>query len=342
MSYLAHLQSPVPVSLTGGKAANPLSDEQKGSDDVPKAIQNAIELFTKIQSKFPGIVTPYIELCRCNLSLCRYDDALRHLRQILQLQPNCIAALVMTAKVEVARANTSLADRALEQALSFDFSVRGVPLFRLIQVSVRSQQGKTEEAMAEAEALMQLPEVRTPSPEEGPGRMHTDYLRLTDDDRVTAFVTLAAQLGKSRRLKEANKIISEAKVAFAGTPQEVQVLLASSQLAVERNDYDTAIRMLDKITEDSPTYARAQMIKAEILLSYSRDKEAYTQCYHKLVQIDPSAKTYSLLGEAYLRILNPEAAVDAFEEAYKRDRTNSKLRARIGKVNRILNIFLDI
>jgi hypothetical protein len=40
----------------------------------------------------------------------------------------------------------------------------------------------------------------------GNGSMHSDSLRLTDDDRVNAFVTYASLLSRSRRLKEANKV----------------------------------------------------------------------------------------------------------------------------------------
>jgi hypothetical protein len=48
----------------------------------------------------------------------------------------------------------------------------------------------------------------------GRGSMHSDSLRLTDDDRVTAFVVFASLLSKSRRLKEANKALAEAKVSL--------------------------------------------------------------------------------------------------------------------------------
>eukprot|EP00607_Mallomonas_marina_P008435 CAMPEP_0182424556 /NCGR_PEP_ID=MMETSP1167-20130531/10752_1 /TAXON_ID=2988 /ORGANISM="Mallomonas Sp, Strain CCMP3275" /LENGTH=1377 /DNA_ID=CAMNT_0024604441 /DNA_START=94 /DNA_END=4227 /DNA_ORIENTATION=+ len=329
VSYLAHLESPMPASLTTGSSSG--NEEQRPIEEVPPAIQSAISILQRVQRQYPGFLIPYIELSRCYSSLAKYDEATRILRSVLSMQPNCAPALVMLAKLEVSRSNTTAADRALEQAVSFDFSVRSYPLFRLVQVTIRSMQGRAEDATAAAEALMALPEVKEPGPEEGPGRMHTDSMRLTDDDRVVAFITLAAQLSKSKRLKEADKILSEAKLAFAGTPQEVQVLVASSQLAVERKEFDRAIRMLDKIKEDSPTFARSQIIKADILVNHMRDKEGFTNCYHKLVDIEPSVKNYSLLGEAYLRILNPDSAVQAFQEAYKLDKTNAKLRTKIGK-----------
>jgi tetratricopeptide (TPR) repeat protein len=66
------------------------------------------------------------------------------------------------------------------------------------------------------------------------------------------------------------------------------------------------------------------------VLNHNHDKEGFTRCYQQLADKEPTAKNFALLGEAYLRILNPEAAIDALEQAYKLDPKNGRLRGRIG------------
>lgn len=51
---------------------------------------------------------------------------------------------------------------------------------------------------------------------------------------------------------------------------------------------------------------RLQAVKANIHLSHRRDKRAYAQCYRDMVQANPCARTYVLLGEAYMRLQMPE------------------------------------
>ncbi|KAJ1438327.1 hypothetical protein B484DRAFT_392369, partial [Ochromonadaceae sp. CCMP2298] len=341
----------------GSPARGAAVDTLTAGLEISRAVQLGLDLLMMVQRACPGMISAYVELARCYSSLGMFDEASRSLHQCLTLQPHCSPVLVAMASVEAGQFNTVAADRVLEQALACDFSIRSAPRFRLVKSVIRAQQGRLDEAIAEIEQVMALPELNfslpTKSKEEsksgsystsagldaiqagadiGPSSaIYSDSLRLTDDDRVGAFVCYSSLLGRARRMKEANKVLAHAKHLFSGTAQEVQVLVAASQLYVEKSDFDAAIRMLDKIHEDSPTFARAQLIKADIVLNHNHDKEGFTKCYQQLAEKEPTAKNYALLGEAYLRILNPEAAIDALEHAYKLDPKNGRLRGRIGR-----------
>lgn len=326
-----------------------LSSNNSNSNSTSySALQSAISILKQLLKYCPGHISNYVELARCLSAQGAYEEACRQLRLCLSFQPNSCPALIALAKIEVSRLKTQAAKHALEQALSSDFSIRSSTLFRLISVYVNAQQGKYDEAMKEMEVIIKLPDILKSSSiatnhksSNDPSlisnhpmneNMSTNPLRLSDDDRVSAFITYSYLLSKNKRLKEAKEVLANAKVIFVGTDQEVQVIVASSQLAVERKDYDSAIRMLDKIADDSTAFIHAQMIKADILLIHHRDKEGYINCYNQLVEKDQSAKNYAALGEAYLRILNPELAVNELQKAYKLDPVvNSKLRSRIGR-----------
>lgn len=291
---------------SAGSAALSFSSE---SVDISPPVQTGMSILKKTLNQYPGFVCAYVESARCFNTLGMGDEAVRCLLQCLSMQPTCTAALIAMAKVEASRSNTAAADRALEQALSCDFSIRSVPLFRLVRGTVLFQQARYDEAITDLEQLAKSPEIRQSDHRQhddesdriadslGPSfssgnasssnpvptsNSYADSFRLSDDDRVGVFVTLSALYGKVKRTKEASKILSEAKIMFAGTSQEVLVLVAASQRAVEKNDYDSAVRMLDKISEESPTYTRAQLIKAEILLNHNRDQEGYTNCFQLL------------------------------------------------------------
>lgn len=69
------------------------------------------------------------------------------------------------------------------------------------------------------------------------------------------------------------------KWGYRGTTQEVRVLVANSELAIKRGDYDAAIAMLSNVPPSSPAFGKAQMVKADIYLQYRKDKHLYARCY---------------------------------------------------------------
>ncbi|CAM9312824.1 unnamed protein product [Choristocarpus tenellus] len=118
---------------------------------------------------------------------------------------------------------------------------------------------------------------------------------------------------------------------FRGTPDQVQVVIANSQVAIERGDFDKAVAILNSVPKTSPAYISVQVVKANTYITLRRDKRTYAQCYRDMAQVDPSARTYVLLGEAYMRIQMPEAAIDSFQIALKMDPSDTTLAGKVGR-----------
>lgn len=107
--------------------------------------------------------------------------------------------------------------------------------------------------------------------------------------------------------------------------------MANAQLVVDQGDYDKALRLLNQVSPSAPAFAAAVGLKAAILLTHLHDREKYTQCYQDLLAAEHSVRNLVLLGDSYLRILNSEAAVTVYEEAYRMDPANPMLRTKIGR-----------
>lgn len=50
-------------------------------------------------------------------------------------------------------------------------------------------------------------------------------------------------------------------------------------------------------------------------LDHLRDRRNYAKCYADLIEIDPSFENYKLLGDALIKIREPEDASKAYEKA---------------------------
>jgi Flp pilus assembly protein TadD len=69
---------------------------------------------------------------------------------------------------------------------------------------------------------------------------------------------------------------------------------------------------------------------ADIYKRYKNDNQAYAKCYKDLVAKYPGLKSLLLLGDAYLKIEEPEKAVAVYEKAFKENPKSTFLAKNIG------------
>ncbi len=58
---------------------------------------------------------------------------------------------------------------------------------------------------------------------------------------------------------------------------------------------------------------------ANVYLHQRNDKRMYVNCYRRLADVNPTVHTCLLLGDAYMRIQEPEKAIKVYQTAWEQN-----------------------
>mmetsp|Transcript_72654 Transcript_72654/g.187410 ORF Transcript_72654/g.187410 Transcript_72654/m.187410 type:complete len:1345 (-) Transcript_72654:48-4082(-) len=305
----------------------PAAEGSKPGGYLLRGIQ-VLETLTRF---VPGLVPAQVLLAKAKIALDEVDAATRILHQCLRLDPACADTYLLLARIYYAKDQPNAALQYLEQGRSQDFSVGNHPLFHLVKAQVLSSAGDVEPAVKVLETAMELPGVKTVGTDNKAPHHKTVMLGVAD--RAALLTLLVQLLTKLKRLDQATEVVKHAIAEFAGTSEEVKVLVANSQLAIEKGEIEQAINMLRTLKPDHPQFASAKAAMADIYLKHKKDKKAYARCYKAIVDQQPTVQNYLILGDALLSIQEPADAIKAFEQAMELDKGKGdpSLVKKIGK-----------
>ena len=118
---------------------------------------------------------------------------------------------------------------------------------------------------------------------------------------------------------------------FRGTAEEVRFIIANADFAIKRGDPDLALGLLSQVTPEKVYFIKAQTVMANIYLHHRSDKRMYVNCYRKLVEIEPSLHHLLLLGEAYMKVQEPDKAIQVYQKALEQNPGDAGICSKIGK-----------
>jgi tetratricopeptide repeat protein 21B len=84
-------------------------------------------------------------------------------------------------------------------------------------------------------------------------------------------------------------------------------------MQVALGELEPALAVLRAVAPERPFYVRSRMLLARLLLQQKGDKRAYAQVFVELSKSHPAPHTLLLLGEAMMKIMEPERAIAAYE-----------------------------
>jgi tetratricopeptide repeat protein 21B len=291
-----------------------------------------IQVLETLTRFVPGLVPAQVLLAKSKIALNDVDQATRILHQCLRLDPSCSDTYLLLARIYHEKEQPNAALQYLEQGLSHDFTVRNHPLYHLVKAQVLSAAGEMDAAAKVLQEAMNLPGVKTVG---GGNAIHSSnsMVNISVSDRASIFTLLVNLLTKLKNLDEATQTIKHAIAEFAGTSEEVKVLVANSQLAIEKGEVDQALNMLRSMKPDHPQFAIAKAAMADIYMKHRKDKKQFARCYKAIVDHQPTVQNYLILGDALLSIQEPSDAIKAFQQAMEIDKGKGDptLVQKIGK-----------
>jgi tetratricopeptide repeat protein 21B len=121
-------------------------------------------------------------------------------------------------------------------------------------------------------------------------------LNFGQEERARIFINLVMAYCEIKNFDAAKRVLSRAVGEFSGTPEEVRVMLAQSDLAMKMGDTKKALNMLKKITPDSRSFIQAKKKQAQLYLDELKDRNNYQRCYLEILDSDASVANYKMVA----------------------------------------------
>jgi tetratricopeptide repeat protein 21B len=234
-------------------------------------------------------------------------------------------AYLLSAQIHQYNGSVSLANQALEQALTLDFEIKDQPHYNLLRGTVLGMMNELQEALITLQHALKL--VQNPQQATSRGR---PIKLLSVQDHVSLYLQLAQTYLRLKNTDDARSTVAEAARLFSDTTQMGRVLIAQAMI-VARTDVDKAVEILRQVPPKSEFFLSAKARMANLYLVQRQNRHAFARCYEELVESFPFVQSYICLGEAYSSIQEPEKAITAFEKARAMDPNNADLAVRIGR-----------
>ncbi|KAL9658433.1 hypothetical protein ABK040_005977 [Willaertia magna] len=294
------------------------SEPLNPTDPPPIELTLCTQVLSRLTSDVPGMTTPQILLAKTKFISRDFESAQRIITRIQQLDPKNSPAHILLAQIAYFQENYTLASTELERAMSYDFSVTKQSEFNLLKAKVLAAKGETKDAIQNLERILKSESIQNK--------------KISDDELVSVYLELSSVHSRRNEHIEASKYIEQALEKFSNTDLSGRIMIANAKLSVSRKDFETALSILCSVPPTSPYFLKAKAETAIIHLNHRNDKKSFAKCYEELVEKSSKSTTsYIFLGDAYMKIQEPEKAIDAYQEALSLDPTNVVLRNKIAK-----------
>ncbi|XP_025413026.1 tetratricopeptide repeat protein 21B-like [Sipha flava] len=262
------------------------------SDSIYKEI--ALE---KLLSICPGLINGWIMLG----NIQNIKKAHQSLERVLELDSTNSEAHLMVANLFIKQGNFANASKSLDLGLSYNLSISEWPLYNLLNGLVHKHFGKDNDCIQALENSL--------------NNLSNKQHALEHNDLSSLFITLSECYCNVEKIDKAIQTVNDAYKYLKDTKYEGEIKLAEAKIAMCKNDLKSALKILNAIKSDQDIFIKAQKMKADIFMKTNQDPFEYAECYKNLVDSFPTVENMVELANAYLKIQEPDEAIQVIKKA---------------------------
>uniref|UniRef100_A0A8C4LJ71 Tetratricopeptide repeat domain 21A n=1 Tax=Equus asinus TaxID=9793 RepID=A0A8C4LJ71_EQUAS len=292
---------------------------------VSPLLKQVAVILNPVVKAAPALIDPLYVMAQVKYLSGELENAQSTLQRCLELDPTSVDTHLLMSQIYLAQGNFAMCSHCLELGVSHNFQVRDHPLYHFIKARALNKSGDYPEAIKTLKMIIKLPTVKMEESKKFRGPS------VQPSERVSILLELADALRMNGELHEATKVMQDAINEFSGTPEEIRITIANADLALSKGNVDMALSVLRNITPKQPCYTEAREKMASIYLQTRKDIRLYIGCYRDLCEHLPGPHTSLLLGDAFMRIQEPEKALEVYDEAYRKNPHDASLVSRIGQ-----------
>ena len=333
-----------------------LFDDARSTNSI--SVKHALSSINRVTSTVPASLPAWLLSAVIFSSCGDYDTAITSASRVLSIDRSYIDAHLLLAQINLKRNDPRSALASLEAALSYSFSVQETPHFQRLRSAAMLSAGRIEDAVIAAETALRLPGIRLLTTENSSssssssssassssafgggagGRRRGEASSaaipaatnvnkgISTSERAAVFIQCIDSYSIAKRFELGKNLLHDSMTEFAGTSEEAKITLSSARLSLAEGDIDSALAQLKTIRSDSSSFAEALSLRAETYLKHRRDRARYIKCFEELHAIShklgrDAHTAQKDLGDAHMRVGDPESAIKAYETGLK-DRPN--------------------
>lgn len=150
-------------------------------------------------------------------------------------------------------------------------------------------------------------------------------LKLKPDSADALYVQAQVYSEQSRPVDALELLVRAHKLA----PQNTDVIFLMARLSMTQNFYEDAIPLLESGLKIAPQRADLRAALGESYFVSGKTEKAIEE-FQKLVEVDPSARSYAFLGLSYRHLGRFDEAKKYFEEGLKKDPRDASCLFNVG------------